>query len=631
MTSQAHDLYYENASQRSPGSHRQHSHLQNQQRQQSRPFDGYGTMPPPPNLYAPDEHGFPAHNLPRYDGRMNATLGAGYPGYDNWGNAGPFASGQNNTLAAIGATTRRNPMGNRPARSGLPSNWVDPQPMPGMPSFTGLDPSHDDQHMRGGGERHHHDIDEELIPTAIVIKNIPFAVKKEQLVSVMTELGLPLPYAFNYHFDQGVFRGLAFANFTTSEETALVINQLNHYDLAGRKLRVEYKKMLPLAERERIEREKRIKRGQLEEQHRPLQAAAQLQNQTSLSSLASNNLQTNSPSPVSSRPRLPGIGAPGGGLDLRSLQESSNIDFNDPAVLNIYSELVIFQRGPEDEMTFPPNLSPTQRRMVHTLAHHLRLGHMSRGTGQDRAVHIFRVPEQAQVSPSNNLPTGHPVDTHRRALNRAATTDFSDVRSDGFYGGPTVARQASGVFGAYPDSPNGLHASANLRSAKSFADLRAYTPSPVPSTASFPAGLSNNLARFTEYGGTAAASNPNLTSTSGNYAAGRDEALLVNGLNGMGLGGGFGPGGGSPRSTRNLWDRDTPAPIGSNRAFSATTQSLEDPSQSRGLNHRQPRGPAPERGPAYGRRVETQRNGHNGGRTSDELSPHTGVDLGVDQ
>ena len=53
---------------------------------------------------------------------------------------------------------------------------------------------------------HHSEVDEELIPTAIVIKNIPFAVKKEQLVAIMTDMGLPLPYAFNYHFDNGVFR-----------------------------------------------------------------------------------------------------------------------------------------------------------------------------------------------------------------------------------------------------------------------------------------------------------------------------------------------------------------------------------------------------------------------------------------
>lgn len=84
----------------------------------------------------------------------------------------------------------------------------------------------------------------------------------------MTKLSLPLPYAFNYHFDNGVFRGLAFANFTSTDETSLVVNQLNGREIGGRKLRVEYKKMLPAQERERIEREKREKRGQLEEQHR---------------------------------------------------------------------------------------------------------------------------------------------------------------------------------------------------------------------------------------------------------------------------------------------------------------------------------------------------------------------------
>ncbi|KAL8846905.1 MAG: hypothetical protein Q9221_008029 [Calogaya cf. arnoldii] len=81
-------------------------------------------------------------------------------------------------------------------------------------------------------------------------------------------MNLPHPYAFNYHFDNGVFRGLAFANFTTSDETQIVIEHMSHFELQGRKLRVEYKKMLPLQERERIEREKRERGGQLEEQHR---------------------------------------------------------------------------------------------------------------------------------------------------------------------------------------------------------------------------------------------------------------------------------------------------------------------------------------------------------------------------
>ena len=180
--------------------------------------------------------------------------------------------------------------------------WVDQQqqqqqqqgmpPQNSFPPFAGpsmgFSPMRSDQLNAEG--------DDDLIPTAIVIKNIPFAVKKEQLTQVMTEMGLPLPYAFNYHFDNGVFRGLAFANFTTPDETAQVIQGMNHLDLHGRKLRVEYKKMLPQAERDRIEREKRERRGQLEEQHRPI-APSSLQNQQSMSSMSS-QVQAASPSPL---------------------------------------------------------------------------------------------------------------------------------------------------------------------------------------------------------------------------------------------------------------------------------------------------------------------------------------------
>ena len=94
----------------------------------------------------------------------------------------------------------------------LRQGWMDQQPQ-GLPSFALSNSNLNAMQNTSYG----HEVDEELIPTAIVIKNIPFAVKKEQLVSLMTELRLPLPYAFNYHFDNGVFRGLAFANFTTAE------------------------------------------------------------------------------------------------------------------------------------------------------------------------------------------------------------------------------------------------------------------------------------------------------------------------------------------------------------------------------------------------------------------------------
>ena len=180
---------------------------------------------------------------------------------------------------------------------------MDQQQMSSSNPYGGIGPSPlSMSHLRS--EQFPTDPDDELIPTAIVIKNIPFAVKKEQLVELMTQMNLPLPYAFNYHFDNGVFRGLAFANFTSADETAQVIDHLNHYELQGRKLRVEYKKMLPLQERERIEREKRERRGQLEEQHRPI-GGPQLQNQPSMSSMSSAR-PANTPSPIGTRNEMPG-------------------------------------------------------------------------------------------------------------------------------------------------------------------------------------------------------------------------------------------------------------------------------------------------------------------------------------
>lgn len=85
----------------------------------------------------------------------------------------------------------------------------------------------------------------------------------------MRQTGLPQPYAFNYNFANGVFRGLAFANFRSAEDTRVVIQAMNGMEIEGRKLRVEHKRMLPEAERERLEWEKRERRGQLEGQHRP--------------------------------------------------------------------------------------------------------------------------------------------------------------------------------------------------------------------------------------------------------------------------------------------------------------------------------------------------------------------------
>lgn len=163
------------------------------------------------------------------------------------------------------------------------------QPMPNIPyghMVNSIDQLRAQQAMYQDA-RSQQDKKDDLIPTAIVIKNIPFNVRKEVLQAIMMEMNLPQPYAFNYHFDNGVFRGLAFANFSSADETRQVIERMNQLDVHGRKLRVEYKKMLPEHERERIEREKRQKRGQLEEQHRPIN----LTHQSSLQSLIAQNAE----------------------------------------------------------------------------------------------------------------------------------------------------------------------------------------------------------------------------------------------------------------------------------------------------------------------------------------------------
>ncbi|KAH0550890.1 hypothetical protein GP486_007746 [Trichoglossum hirsutum] len=517
-------------------------------------------------------------------------------------------------------TARSSPYGRLDLTELEPQTWLDQPALPSVNPFSGLGAVPLGQSMRA--ETMNSDPDEELIPTAIVIKNIPFAVKKEQLVQLMTDLNLPLPYAFNYHFDNGVFRGLAFANFTTAEETATVIENLNHFELQGRKLRVEYKKMLPLAERERIEREKRERRGQLEEQHRPM-GASQLHQQPSMNSLSS-TIPATSPSPVSMRSAKP------------------DVDLNDPQTLQFYSQLLLFR----DDMTrealiFPSTLSPAQRRIVHTLAHHMALAHVSRGNGEQRQVHVFRAPAGNSVSPPiPQIPTSvHPGESQRRVLNRAATMDFSDARGSdsGLY---STMRGQSALLDI-PGSPGGggIAAGQNLRAAKSFADLRSYTPSPVPSSASFPAALGAGISRYTEYGAASVASTtPSLTPTA--TPSNREESMLVNGLGSMSLttslGGSLGVGGGMSRDSRDprgilSLDRDGQHPVGTginsagSRSFS---MGYDDQSRSQATPVRQPRGPAPERGTGFSRR----QNGHhnNRGGSGGELDVQSGVEIVVE-
>ncbi|KAF2158089.1 hypothetical protein K461DRAFT_264884 [Myriangium duriaei CBS 260.36] len=537
------------------------------------------------------------YEQPRFNDRMTAATLHGHGNFGPYDMAQPWNGGAfgGGSMGPLGGTNRMKPPSR--GRSALPTGWMDQgHPMPGVSPFLGMGGGH---HMGASPVRADtlgSDPDEELIPTAIVIKNIPFAVKKEQLVTIMTELGLPLPYAFNYHFDNGIFRGLAFANFTSAEETATVIDVLNHYELQGRKLRVEYKKMLPAAERERIEREKRERRGQLEEQHRPM-AAPTLHTQPSISSLS--NIPPTSPSPVSAR------GA------------ASAVDMNDPETLDFYTKLAVFKERPDEVYMLPPNLTPQQRRIVHTLAHHMGLHHTSKGVGEQRAVHVFKNLPVERLSPPMSQLQGLQSDAQRRTLSRAATTDFNDARGQDtqLYG---LRQQGStGFLPPFQPSAGGLSSSQNLRAAKSFADLRSYTPSPVPSTASFPASLANNAQRVQDQHREAtSATTPTMPTAFG----GRDDGLLVNGLGNLNLGNGFGN---SPRTLRGMmsWERgsnnENLGTIGGHRSFTAIGQfDGQSGDRNQGMPSRQPRGPAPERGTGFPR---GRQNGHMS-RGSDELS-----------
>jgi len=102
---------------------------------------------------------------------------------------------------------------------------------------------------------------------AIVIKNIHAEVTRETLSQIMSDLAVPLPHALNYHFDRVYpykFRGLAFANFSNETEATRVLEAMDGLQVFGKLLRVEYKKELPLEERDVRYYKKQVERREQE-------------------------------------------------------------------------------------------------------------------------------------------------------------------------------------------------------------------------------------------------------------------------------------------------------------------------------------------------------------------------------
>ncbi|CAG8558954.1 26509_t:CDS:2, partial [Racocetra persica] len=227
---------------------------------------------------------------------------------------------------------------------------------------------------------------QETIPTAIVIKNIPFSIKRDALLATLNALDIPRPYAFNYHFDNGVFRGLAFANYRTPEETDLVVSALNGYEVSGRKLRVEYKRVLPAAEREAKEREKMEKQ----------KVDKDLSNQDVRLHEQINNEQFDKPKTVDSEN---GKHEKDKKDSERRSPVSDQLDLNDPETLKFYDQVIIFRDDKtREELVFPKTLSSAQRRTLHLIAQKLGLYHYSEGDGDDRILRIVRKPASAAIT-----------------------------------------------------------------------------------------------------------------------------------------------------------------------------------------------------------------------------------------
>ncbi|ORY29307.1 hypothetical protein BCR39DRAFT_559113 [Naematelia encephala] len=298
--------------------------------------------------------------------------------------------------------------------------------------------------------------DDDVIPTAIVIKNIPFAVSRETLLGVIESLGAPLPYAFNYHHDSGIFRGLAFANFRAPEEAAAVVAALNGYDVQGRKLRVEYKKVLQPGEKDKIEREKALKRMRsIQFDAKEMPPPLSLPTRTTNGHLAPDN--DHSP--------------PHSASSATSDSLPMSLDLNDPQALDIYSRVLVFKEDRmRDDLAFSRNLTPTERRIVHLVAQKLGLTSVTKGEGDVKYVVVTR---EAVTRP--NLTSSSSATISSTYLSPYSTTpsDLSpllrikksmpDLRG---FNGPVVARDPT-------RSLTPQRSSGNLRESREYVSMGA--------------------------------------------------------------------------------------------------------------------------------------------------------------
>ncbi len=186
-------------------------------------------------------------------------------------------------------------------------------------------------------------------------------------------------------------------------------------------MRVEYKKVLQAGEKERIEREKAIRRMrsmQLEKEQTTnvnqlyedypsaISSAFSPQRSFSSSSAYQQQPQYSPPGlsamptptyslPLSSAPAAPSHPPPPATPSISEKSISNELDLNDPSTLEIYSRILLFKDDRmRDELAFARSLTPKQRRVVHLIAQKLGVYHYSVGEGEDRYAVVTRIDPQ---------------------------------------------------------------------------------------------------------------------------------------------------------------------------------------------------------------------------------------------
>eukprot|EP01116_Phalansterium_solitarium_P012359 TRINITY_DN2856_c0_g1_i2.p1 TRINITY_DN2856_c0_g1~~TRINITY_DN2856_c0_g1_i2.p1 ORF type:complete len:540 (-),score=222.73 TRINITY_DN2856_c0_g1_i2:270-1889(-) len=89
-----------------------------------------------------------------------------------------------------------------------------------------------------------HDAGSEFKNTTLVLKNLPFNLKLEQLQEILNgQQFAPINVAYLYDA-AAMFRGMAFVKYRDIDQAHAVFAAINNMDIQGRKLRVEYKRTL---------------------------------------------------------------------------------------------------------------------------------------------------------------------------------------------------------------------------------------------------------------------------------------------------------------------------------------------------------------------------------------------------